>query len=588
MNYDNCVINLFINDNRLNLSNYNKLIRNKKFENLRKYLLLRFNDSNNIKESIYRILFDIQVRPVCPICGKLTNFNLGYKENTCYNTYCSISCEQKDKEVYNKQCNTKIIKYGSNNNIKKRKQTNLLKYGVEEQAQRKEILERQNKTKCNKYESSNNISKRWNTIKNNIEQYNAFINKSILFFNSNEFKEKSYNTKKKNSSFNKSKPENESYKLLKEKYPDVITQYKSKEYPFVCDFYIPSLDLYIECNYHWTHGGHPYNKNNEDDIKKLNKWKEKNTKFYNNAINTWTIRDIRKKNIAKNNNLNYLVFYSYNELYNWINLPLYIYFDWDKILNEYNYYKNKTGNLNGSTSYNFIIKYYQQDVFFKKENELIQDNNIKERLISNRCKYLNKQIEELTNNDLLLGFKRSGIYYGYSHFNPLIFKFFIEKYNIKKCYDPCGGWGHRLLGSANLELYIYNDLSPNIYKNAKRISKDLNLNNVQFYNNDANNFIPNIDFDAMFVCPPYYNIEEYECKSFENKEEYNNFIDNLFNVFYYKDSCKIFGLVIRKDLLDYKYKEKCFESFEINNKKSKHLAFGTIHNDKEYLYVFKK
>ena len=34
--------------------------------------------------------------------------------------------------------------------------------------------------------------------------------------------------------------------------------------PFACYFYIPSLDLFIECNYRWTHGGKPY-EGTEDD-----------------------------------------------------------------------------------------------------------------------------------------------------------------------------------------------------------------------------------------------------------------------------------------------------------------------------------
>ena len=45
---------------------------------------------------------------------------------------------------------------------------------------------------------------------------------------------------------------------------DVITQYKDDRYPFACNFYIPSLDLFIECNYHWTYGGKPY-EGTEDD-----------------------------------------------------------------------------------------------------------------------------------------------------------------------------------------------------------------------------------------------------------------------------------------------------------------------------------
>ena len=97
-----------------------------------------------------------------------------------------------------------------------------------------------------------------------------------------------------------------------------MRQYKSDEYPFCCDFYIPSINLYIECNFSWTHGGHSYDKDNEEDQLILEKWKEKNTKYYDNAINTWTIRDVRKRNIAKQNNLNYIEFWNLNELKNWL------------------------------------------------------------------------------------------------------------------------------------------------------------------------------------------------------------------------------------------------------------------------------
>lgn len=42
------------------------------------------------------------------------------------------------------------------------------------------------------------------------------------------------------------------------------------------------------------------------------------TKFYNNAIQTWTDRDVNKRNVAKKNKLNYLVFYSILEIGKWI------------------------------------------------------------------------------------------------------------------------------------------------------------------------------------------------------------------------------------------------------------------------------
>ena len=98
----------------------------------------------------------------------------------------------------------------------------------------------------------------------------------------------------------------------------VLRQYSSDKYPFNCDFYIKSLDLYIECNFHWTHGGHFFDASNLDDQVKVQKWKDKGTKFYDNAIKTWTVRDLKKCQTALDNSLNYLVFWSMQEFLNWI------------------------------------------------------------------------------------------------------------------------------------------------------------------------------------------------------------------------------------------------------------------------------
>lgn len=124
---------------------------------------------------------------------------------------------------------------------------------------------------------------------------------------------KQYLTKKKNNSFNVSKDEEQLYEsLLKEnKTKTIYRNYKCDRYPFYCDFYIKEDDLFIELNAHWTHGGKPFNEEDPECIKQLNEWKEKakTSKFYENAIETWTVRDVKKQKVAKENNLNYKVIY---------------------------------------------------------------------------------------------------------------------------------------------------------------------------------------------------------------------------------------------------------------------------------------
>ena len=137
---------------------------------------------------------------------------------------------------------------------------------------------------------------------------------------SQESKLKEYQTKKKNHTFNTSKIEKELEIELRKTFPNLKTQYRSKEYPFNCDFYIPSLNLYIEYNGTWLHGDKFFDKSDIKDLEKLNQWteKSKNSKFYKNAIETWTVRDINKLNIALDNNLNYIAWFNQEQAYDWI------------------------------------------------------------------------------------------------------------------------------------------------------------------------------------------------------------------------------------------------------------------------------
>ena len=304
-------------------------------EDIIKYIYNRYNDSESIKETLYRIKHNIEDRPKCIKCGKPVKFGQGF------NKYCSRSCainqekiKKSIKEKYgvdnvsqldyvkrrkiettmkhygiiNPYCLSKCINKSREtrklykdkliNNIKK---TNLEKHGVENIAQNQSIKERAKHTNLQKYGQTS-----WTKT----DEGKAKLSKIV---SSKEVQQKTYLTKKAHNTFNSSKPEEQTYDILKQKYPDVVRQYRSDKYPFACDFYIPGLDLYIECNYNWTHGNKPY-EGTEEDIEIVNKWKAKNTRFYDNAINTWTIRDVKKRNIAKQNNLNWIEFFSILEL----------------------------------------------------------------------------------------------------------------------------------------------------------------------------------------------------------------------------------------------------------------------------------
>ena len=140
---------------------------------------------------------------------------------------------------------------------------------------------------------------------------------------SEDTKQKIHDTKKQNHSFNSSSSEEYAYSLISKVFnTEVIEkQYRSELYPFNCDFYISSLDLYIECHFNWTHGGGSYDKNEEWCKVQLSTWQEKakTSQFYQNAIYTWTDLDVRKRQCAIDNKLNWLCFYSFEELESWLN-----------------------------------------------------------------------------------------------------------------------------------------------------------------------------------------------------------------------------------------------------------------------------
>lgn len=223
--------------------------------------------------------------------------------------------EKYGDENYNnreKCIETTIKKYGVKNTKQaesakqKEKETCMQKYGVSSYRKTKECEEKIRKTTLEKWGVEHiTQSKKWSDIWYNNEEW-------IKHKNENRYK-----TLKNNKSYNQSKPELLIYNELKKYYNDIKYQYsEDNRYPFCCDFYIPSKDLFIEYNGYWTHGNMIYDSNNPKCIEQLNKWKQRNkiqeekgnyANLYKNAINTWTVRDVKKYQTAKNNKLNYLI-----------------------------------------------------------------------------------------------------------------------------------------------------------------------------------------------------------------------------------------------------------------------------------------
>ena len=280
------------------------------------------------------ILNNINSIPLCPTCGKKLEYS---KSKRRFKYHCNSSCAAKDPNVKQKLEQTNLIRHGClhYNNHDKQKQTMIERYGVESALYgNTEFRKKGRQTLFDKYgkynfpdKTTETCKKRYGTGRNNNKAKQTMLNKygvsSYLLTdvvknirNNVIVQSKIQNTKLKNKTFNASKLEEVCYKMLVEKFgkDDIIRQYTSELYPFNCDFYIKSLDLYIEYNGSWTHGKHPFDPTNKDDIEIVEKWKAKNKKYYFIAINTWTKRDVNKRNVAKQNNINIKEFWKVSEL----------------------------------------------------------------------------------------------------------------------------------------------------------------------------------------------------------------------------------------------------------------------------------
>ena len=332
MDCDNIIKKIFICKDKRGFEklegNRIRKLQNGLYPNIYNYIINRYNDSPanvTLRENLIRIIYNIEKRPVCKYCGKPAIFK-GKKKSNFYTTYCSSKC-----------AGIATFNYDS---ITKQRKYNLEHYGCEHNFQTTKFKEKRKESLIRKYGSvdiyhvfedkiKNTLIRKYGSL-NEFKNYSETKVKETLKERYNSLKnaykymhDKGDETKRKRGTFNTSKPEELGYKMLYNKFGfcNVKRQYKSKEYPFACDFYVKNINTYIEFNFFWSHGGHKYDPHNIDDLKQTEYWKEKSltSDFYKCALHVWNVSDPLKFETAKKNNLNYLAFYTWNEFLEWYN-----------------------------------------------------------------------------------------------------------------------------------------------------------------------------------------------------------------------------------------------------------------------------
>ena len=112
-------------------------------------------------------------------------------------------------------------------------------------------------------------------------------------------------------------------------------------------------------------------------------------------------------------------------------------------------------------------------------------------------------------------------------FRPQMAKILVNKYHAKTVFDPCCGWGGRMLGSVSTGAH-YTGFEPNTqtYENLCNLAKFLDIENkVTLICDDAIN-IPKYDLpkvDLVLTSPPYFNLEVYSKEETQSIQKYTEY-----------------------------------------------------------------
>lgn len=461
---------------------------------------------------------------------------------------CSERVREKSKA-------TMLEKYGvdnamRNSNVKARQQASLVdSHGVSNPMFDKDVVRKQLALRCNTAMGRYGIPEclasrevRAKIAQTNLERYgfeNVMKNPDIV--------QKNFDVRRANGTLSASAPEEWLYSRLCDYFGagDVVRQYSDSRYPFACDFYVVSRDMFIELNGSWTHGKHWFDSRSlsDNDVAGLILGKSETQPFYKAAYEVWTVRDASKRRYACSNHLNYVVFWDgvldkvdgcLRDAELWFACGCPDAHDWER---EYSWIPERkfdmpelpkltrtSANLSRVAKFAHYREFYRREIDLWNRNPMRNGVSLQIWLYYNRYKYINKTPLSLSDFELLRGFTISGLLHGYTVFDVELFDVVVKKYDIDLVYDPCAGWGERMLycyenGIEYHGVDINRNLAPGY---SAMVDKFGIIDQIVTFGDSAVTGVPAL-FDAVITCPPYGSIEVYSDVGAENMD-YDDFL----------------------------------------------------------------
>jgi 16S rRNA G966 N2-methylase RsmD len=189
-----------------------------------------------------------------------------------------------------------------------------------------------------------------------------------------------------------------------------------------------------------------------------------------------------------------------------------LYLDWQKLVrwNETTAVIASTQRIGMKLCEQFFPNFY--DIEDKKGNSfksLWTATNLERVLRWNRKSHSTPYLSEL----------KRGIYFNFgltksTMYRPQMAKMVVMNLKGKTVFDPCAGWGGRMLGSiaAGVDNYIAFEPNTQTYEGLLRMAKFLNIEDkVTLYRDSALNMEQYgiTDVDIVLTSPPYFDLEVY-------------------------------------------------------------------------------
>ena len=331
----------------------------------------------------------------------------------------------------------------------------------------------------------------------------------------------------------------------------VVRQYRDeKRYPFAVDFYIPERDLFIELNGSWSHGGHWYEMDREMDQKTVQTWlkKGKKSKYYRVALETWTKRDVRKREAARKAQLNYVTLWDgleslfdahlwfalgapdgrdWEREYSWLDLPESLIDLRSGLEGQAEQWADIDVTNAGSRQISWLARSAVWETFYARELQMWEADEVhhrkwgrlRARLLANRLHYLGRLPESAL--EVVRGLAISGEIRSYSTFVNTAMTAVLDQYKPTSLYDPCSGWGERMLTCAQRGVtYTGTDISEAVVQAHQSLINRLGLTHADVTLGDsAIRDMRGGSHEMVLTCPPYGDTEIYTKNGAENLDD---------------------------------------------------------------------